>query len=170
MKAKDIILIIFILLILVGIGYVSYGYFNKATMEVKNPIATIEIEGYGEIKVELYPDVAPNTVKNFIALANGGFYDGLTFHRTVPDFIIQGGKGENGNPMLSDIMETSESEDKEYTIPGEFITNGYTKNTLRHDRGVISMARLSQYAGISSNLAVEDYNSGRIRILYYDKR
>ena len=71
-----------------------------------NPIATMEIEGYGTIKIELYPGMAPNTVANFIRLANRGFYNGLTFHRTIPGFMIQGGdvKGDGtGSPMYSNI-------------------------------------------------------------------
>ncbi len=96
----------------------------------KNPIATIEMEDGSKIKIELYPDVAPNTVKNFISLANSKFYDGLIFHRVIPDFMIQGGDPEGsgvGGPG--------------YAIKGEFSSNGF-ENNLKHDRGVISMARV----------------------------
>ena len=120
----------------------------------------MEIEGFGTIKIELYPDMAPNTVTNFIRLANRGFYDGLTFHRVVPDFMIQGGdkNGDGtGTPKLSDI-EDNVTEDKEYCIPGEFIANGHTKNTLKHEKGVISMAR-SDYSQTDSSLLDEGYNS-----------
>lgn len=123
-----------------------------------NPIATMEIENYGTIKIELYPEQAPNTVKNFIALANNGFYDGLTFHRTIPDFIIQGGdpSGDGtGNSRLEDIGLNS---DEKYTIPGEFAVNGYINNTLKHKRGVISMAR-ADYISFSDSLTDESYNS-----------
>jgi peptidyl-prolyl cis-trans isomerase B (cyclophilin B) len=92
-------------------------------------MAVVTMENGGEIKIELYPEVAPNTVNNFISLANKGFYDNLTFHRVIPGFMIQGGDPEGngtGGPG--------------YTIKGEFIDNGF-KNSLRHDRGVISMAR-----------------------------
>ncbi|KIE48105.1 cyclophilin type peptidyl-prolyl cis-trans isomerase/CLD family protein [Clostridium argentinense CDC 2741] len=95
----------------------------------KNPIATIEMEDGSQIKIELYPDVAPNTVRNFISLANSKFYDGLIFHRVIPDFMIQGGDPEGtgvGGPG--------------YAIKGEFSSNGF-ENALKHDRGVISMAR-----------------------------
>ena len=64
---------------------------NNQEIQQPNPIATMEVEKYGTVKIELYPDIAPNTVKNFIALANNGFYDKLTFHRIVKDFMIQGG-------------------------------------------------------------------------------
>ena len=96
---------------------------------MKNPIATITMKDGGVMKLELYPDMAPNTVKNFIALANSGFYDGLTFHRIYAGFMIQGGdpKGNgSGGPG--------------YSIKGEFAANG-VNNTLSHKRGVISMAR-----------------------------
>lgn len=95
----------------------------------QNPVVTIEMENGKQIKVELYPEIAPNTVKNFISLANKGFYDGLTFHRVIPGFMIQGGCPEGtgmGGPG--------------YCIKGEFSGNRFT-NDLAHDRGVISMAR-----------------------------
>lgn len=95
----------------------------------KNPVATIEMEDGSKIKIELYPDVAPNTVRNFISLANSNFYDGLIFHRVIPDFMIQGGDPEGtgvGGPG--------------YSIKGEFSSNDF-ENNLNHDRGIISMAR-----------------------------
>ena len=96
---------------------------------MSNPIATIQMENGGEIRIELYPEIAPNTVNNFIALANSGFYDGKIFHRVIPDFMIQGGC-PNGDGMGG----------PGYSIRGEFRFNGF-KNDLKHKRGVISMAR-----------------------------
>ena len=96
---------------------------------MKNPQATISVRSGKEIVIELYPDIAPNTVNNFIALANSGFYDGLFFHRVIKGFMIQGGCPNGtgtGGPG--------------YSIKGEFTQNGF-KNNLRHERGVISMAR-----------------------------
>lgn len=163
MKKKISIIAIIILLIL--IGTLVYGYVQKASGKYKNPVATITVEGYeNPIIVELYPEYATNTVSNFIALANNGFYDGLTFHRIIEDFMIQGGdiNGDGtGSPKLSAInknIEEESSEDEEYAIPGEFTQNGYYKNTLRHERGVISMAR-SDYSSLSSSLKEEGYNS-----------
>ena len=95
----------------------------------QNPIVTIEMENGGVIKAELYPDVAPNTVNNFISLVRKGFYNGLTFHRVIPGFMIQGGCPDGtgmGGPG--------------YCIKGEFTHNRFP-NTLKHDRGVLSMAR-----------------------------
>ena len=96
----------------------------------KNPIVTIEMENGGIIKAELYPEVAPNTVANFVSLVSSGFYDGLIFHRVIPGFMIQGGDPQGtgmGGPG--------------YTIKGEFARNGFKQNTLKHTRGVLSMAR-----------------------------
>lgn len=93
------------------------------------PVATIEFKDFGSVEVELYPHIAPNTVNNFISLANSGFYDGLTFHRIIKDFMIQGGDPDGtgmGGPG--------------YSIKGEFTSNKF-KNDLAHTEGVISMAR-----------------------------
>ena len=95
----------------------------------QNPIVTIEMEDGGVMKAELYPDVAPNTVNNFISLIQKGYYDGLIFHRVIPGFMIQGGCPDGtgmGGPG--------------YSIKGEFTGNGF-QNDLVHDRGVLSMAR-----------------------------
>jgi len=94
-----------------------------------NPIVTIEMESGAVMSGELYPELAPNTVNNFIALANSGFYDGVVFHRVIPGFMIQGGDPDGngtGGPG--------------YEIKGEFSTNGF-KNDLKHTLGVLSMAR-----------------------------
>ena len=159
---KKILLILGIIILLAGIAFVSYGFYKKATTNIPNPVATMEVEGYGTIKIELYPDKAPNTVANFIRLANRGFYNGLTFHRTIPEFMIQGGdkNGDGtGSPSLSDIQDgISEEDNKEYNIPGEFIANGYNENNLKHTKGVISMAR-TDYSQMSTALTQYGYNS-----------
>ena len=98
---------------------------------MKNPIVTIEMENGKTIVAELYPEKAPNTVNNFISLVNAGFYDGLTFHRVIDGFMIQGGDPAGtgaGGPG--------------YSIKGEFESNGF-ENDIKHDRGVLSMARKS---------------------------
>ena len=94
----------------------------------KYPIATILMEDGKKMTAELYPDKAPNTVSNFISLANKGFYDGLTFHRVIPGFMIQGGCPDGtgmGGPG--------------YEIKGEFASNGFAQNDLKHTAGVLSM-------------------------------
>ena len=96
---------------------------------MSNPIVTFEMENGKIMKAELYPEIAPNTVNNFISLVSKGFYDGLIFHRVIRDFMIQGGDPQGigiGGPG--------------YGIKGEFASNGF-KNSLLHSRGVLSMAR-----------------------------
>ena len=159
-KASNIITIIALILIVALIGGVAYGYYKKATMEVKNPIVTMEVKDFGTIKLELYPDMAPQTVSNFVALAQHGFYDGLKFHRIVEGFMIQGGDSNGdgtGSPKLSDLG--IEGEDRDYCIKGEFLSNGYNKNTLKHKEGVISMARADYTQQYSKALTTESYNS-----------
>ena len=97
---------------------------------MSNPIVTIEMENGGVIRAELYPQIAPNTVANFVSLVQSGFYDGLIFHRVIPGFMIQGGDPQGtgmGGPG--------------YSIKGEFARNGFRENNLKHTRGVLSMAR-----------------------------
>ena len=97
---------------------------------MSNPVVTIELENGQIMRGELYPEKAPNTVNNFIALANSGYYDGLIFHRVIPGFMIQGGC-PNGNGMGG----------PGYEIDGEFAANGFRENDLVHTTGVLSMAR-----------------------------
>ncbi len=108
----------------------------------KNPLATITLSSGDQILIYLYPDKAPNTVANFISLANSGFYDGLKFHRVVNSMLIQGGDpagNGTGGPG--------------YFIEGEFSANGYSKNDLSFTAGTIGMARFSNSNG------QEDYNT-----------
>ncbi len=165
MNKKTMLLIIFIALVLILIGVVAMGVIDHYTYKVDRPIATMTIEGYDEPMVfELYPEYAPNTVKNFIALANNGFYDGLKIHR-IEEYVIQGGdpKGDGtGSPTLSAInpsIEKDSEADKEYSIYGEFLANGFKKNKLVHEVGTLSMAR-SSYTMLSQSLAEEGNNSG----------
>ena len=117
---KKIIIILVSILCLTGCGKKEYD----------NPIVTMNIKDYGTIKFELYPKYAPNTVANFVNLVEEGFYNGNTFHRLVPGFVLQGGDPEGNG-----------TGDPGYSIKGEFRENGYTKNTLKHKAGIISMAR-----------------------------
>ena len=114
-----------------------------------NPIITIQMKNGGTMKAELYPEIAPETVKNFVDLASMGFYNGLIFHRVIPGFMIQGGDPQGtgmGGPG--------------YTIKGEFSANGF-KNDLKHTRGVLSMARAMDPNSAGSQFFImhEDYPS-----------
>lgn len=166
MKDKSkIILIIAILAITALIAYVCYGILKGN----KNPVATMEVsyvdgdgnEQTGTVKIELNPEVAPTSVANFIQLANNGFYDGLTFHRVISDFMIQGGDKEgngSGSAKLSDLdkkIQADSDQDYTYSIEGEFAANGIN-NSLKFGKGVIGMAR-SDYS--SYGLTEEGYNS-----------
>lgn len=158
-NVKNIIWIIALILVIVLIAGIGYGYYKKATMEVKNPVATMEVENFGTIKMELYPEIAPQTVANFITLSNRGFYDGLTFHRIVKDFMIQGGdkKGTGqGSATMKDLKD--DGDDTEYSIKGEFVSNK-VNNKLKFDEGVVGMAR-NDYTQYSQSLNEESYNSG----------
>ena len=113
---------------------------------MSNPIFTIEMENGMTMKGELYPDVAPNSVANFIELANSGFYDGVIFHRVIPGFMIQG-----GDPLGNGTGGPG------YAIKGEFSANG-VENNLSHTRGVLSMARsmMPNSAGSQFFIMVDD--------------
>lgn len=114
---------------LLGINYDIKGNEAKLEYDTENPVVAMYIEGYGSVVMELYPDIAPNTVNNFISLIKSGFYDNNTFHRLVPGFVLQGGDPDgngSGGPG--------------YTIKGEFSDNGFN-NDLKHEKGIVSMAR-----------------------------
>lgn len=119
--------------VIVGLGF-AFGWF-KSDFAVTHH-ANIEIEGYGTVHLELYGEEAVDTVYNFVALANEGFYDGLTFHRIIEGFMAQGGCPKGDGTGNADVY-----------LMGEFEANGFTNN-IKHERGVISMAR------------GDDYNSG----------
>ena len=115
---------------------------EETSVDKNHPVATITMKDGGRIELELYPETAPESVKNFISLANSGFYDGLIFHRVIMGFMIQGGdplgKGTGGPG---------------YSIKGEFAANGVS-NDIRHVRGVISMARAASYDSAGSQFFI----------------
>ncbi|MEG0857081.1 MAG: peptidylprolyl isomerase [Romboutsia sp.] len=116
-------------------------------MENKNPIVTIKMENGKEIKIELYPNIAPNTVNNFISLIDNNYYDGIIFHRVIRGFMIQGGC-PNGTGMGG----------PGYSIKGEFKGNGFDNN-LKHEKGVISMARTMMPNSAGSQFFIMHKNS-----------
>ena len=157
-----IVLAILILATIAVLAFLGKGYYEKANHKVENPRVTMKVEGFGSMVFELYPDLAPNTVANFIKLSENGFYNGLTFHRIMSTFMIQGGdpNGDgSGGPSLSDLYkETKEEDDKEYAIEGEFAANDHMENNMKLSKGVIAMAR-SDYSSISPSLLKQGYNS-----------
>ncbi|MEI6131739.1 MAG: peptidylprolyl isomerase [Bacillota bacterium] len=112
-----------------------------------NPIVTIEMESGGKMVLELYPEIAPITVANFVDLAKKGYYDGLIFHRVIPGFMIQGG-----------CPEGIGTKGPGHTIKGEFTKNG-VKNDLKHDKGVLSMARATDPDSAGSQFFIMVENS-----------
>ena len=153
MKKRNRTIAILLALTLVpatGCGLIRRKETGQDGENQQNPVVTMKITDRGTVKIELYPEIAPNTVNNFISLVEDGFYDGLTFHRVIADFMIQGGdpNGDGtGGPG--------------YSIKGEFTNNGF-ENNLLHEVGVISMAR-SPYsmdsAGSQFFIMVEDQPS-----------
>ena len=110
---------------------------------MNNPKIKIVVRDFGEMTAELYPDKAPNTVKNFLSLIENGFFEGMIFHRIIKGFMIQGGG-----------FDESFTQKEADAIRGEFIANGFMQNDLRHTRGVLSMARTSDPNSASSQFFV----------------
>lgn len=127
---------------------VEFDGFNPTTVDYTSvPVATIELESGEVIKAALFPEVAPNTVNNFTELAMSGFYDGLIFHRVIPNFMIQG-----GDPLGNGMGDPG------YSIKGEFTSNGFDNN-LSHTKGVLSMARSNDFDSAGSQFFImqDDY-------------
>lgn len=156
---EKIIWVIALIAIVVLIGVVGYGYYQKATYKTQNPLVTMEVENFGTIKMKLYPDQAPEAVSNFIKLANNGFYDGTQFHRIVKDFMVQAGtkNGDGTTDATIGDLKGTESTDK-YSIKGEFLANN-VNNTIKFEEGTLAMAR-ADYIQYSSSLKSQSYNSG----------
>ena len=131
-------------------GFQLNNFQKERLIPMEYPQATILLEDGRTIVLELYPDIAPNTAYNFIELAQTGFFEGIIFHRVVPDFVIQGGDPTGlgqGTPG--------------YTIPGEFAANGF-ENRLIHDRGVVSMARWSDFNSAGSQFFITVKKTARL--------
>lgn len=128
---------------MLGISFEQKG--NEVELkqyDTENPVVAMYIEDYGTIVMELYPEIAPNTVNNFISLVKSGFYDNNTFHRLVPGFVLQGGDPNGvgtGGPG--------------YTIKGEFNKNGF-ENNLKHTKWIVSMARSQDYDSTGSQFFI----------------
>lgn len=144
MMGRKIAYVLYVCCLLCGCSRVNLR--ASSHYDMQNPIVTLTLEDSQKIIIELYPEIAPNTVNNFISLIEDGYYDGLTFHRIIEDYIIQG-----GDPLKNNYGTPG------YTIKGEFKSNGF-KNSLRHTKGVVSMARGPKYdsAGSQFFITVED--------------
>ncbi len=164
-KLKIGIGVVSILILVVLIGLVICNAVRAVTEEVVNPVATFEVQDYGTIKMELYPEYAPNTVANFIALINKGFYNNkVIFGKDEGAIYMARDTAEDAQgpkrSLIDESVEADSEEDYAYEINGEFIANDFQENTLRHDKGIISLNR-SDYS--SYGLTEESYNSGSYR-------
>lgn len=179
-KVLSCLILVIIIIALLGVsGLLVYNAVIAKTEEVKNPVLSLDVENYGTVKIELYPEYAPNTVKNIIALANNGYYNGKIFYGMddVAIYVGRNSEGESDNPTISDIdksvsNKTEENTDEnnveientkldndyEYSIDGEFVANGFKQNTLKHKKGIVSMVR-ADYTQQLSTLTEQSYNS-----------
>lgn len=174
-KTQLVIWIILAVLAVALCALICVNIANAKLHEVKNPVVTFEIENYGNIKIELYPEYAPNTVANFINLINKGFYTGKVFYGKDVNAIYaeKNAEGESVEPTMSLIdssISAGSDNDFEYQINGEFVANDFEQNTLKHEKGTISMLRqnYSSYFGLTD----EAYNSAssHFQIMLEDNR
>lgn len=175
-KLKMVIWIV-VAVVLVGvIGFTAYNFYLSRTEEVAHPQVTFEIENYGNVKMELYPEYAPNTVANIIKLVESGYYNGKVIYGK-DEICLYAGRNTEGDidatkiSLIDSSVEADSEEDFEYAIPGEFVLNGNEKNTLSHEKGVVTLIR-NDYTQYFSDLAEESYNSGssQVGIIMNDAR
>ncbi len=167
-KIKLFISIIVLIAVILLLGIVGYGTFWRLTDNTIHPEVTFEIENYGTVKMELYPEYAPNTVANFIKLVEKGYYNGKVLYGK-DDMCMYLGRNSAGEidatktSLIFDDIEEGAENDFEYTISGEFVANGFEQNTLRHDKGVVTLLR-NDYTQYVNTLYQESYDSGNSQI------
>lgn len=165
---KKVLIVVLILALLVLVGFLGVGVYKKYFAAVSHPVVTFEIEDYGTVKMELYPEYAPNTVANMIKLVENGYYDGkLIFGKD--EICLYAGRSTDDEivvPTVSQIdsnVKIGSEQDIKYQIPGEFVANGYEENILSHEKGVVSLIRYD-YAQQIPDLTTESYNSGNAQL------
>lgn len=163
-KISLIISIIVLIAVILLLGIVGYGIYWRLTDTTIHPEATFEIENYGTVKIELYPEYAPNTVANFIKLIENGYYNGKVIYGK-DDMCMYLGRNSSGEidapktSLIFDDIEEGAENDFEYTISGEFVANKFKQNTLSHEKGVVTLIR-NDYTQYISSLYQESYDSG----------
>ena len=167
-KVQFVVWAIIAIVAIVLIGVFAYNTISRISKEVNHPEAVFEIENYGTIKMELYPEYAPNTVANFIKLIESGYYNNKVIYGkdAICLYVGRNSEGEIDKPkrsLISQDIEKDSENDYEYSIKGEFVANDFEKNTLRHEKGIISIIR-DDYSQYMSNLSEESYNSGNSQI------
>ena len=163
-KVQFIIWTIIAVLIIALLGWYAYSYARMKTEGNTHPEVEIEFENYGTVKFELYPEYAPNTVANFIKLAESGYYNDKVMYGkdALCLYFGRNQEGEITEPT-TDTIEYPTVEPFTYSIEGEFVANGFTQNTLRHEKGVMSLIR-NNYTEYFSSLYEESYNSGNSQV------
>lgn len=167
-KIKLVVSIIVLIAVVVLLGLVAYGMYWRLTDTTTHPEVTFEIENYGTVKMELYPEYAPNTVANVIKLIEKGYYNGKTIYGK-DDICMYLGRNSEGQidapktSLIFDDIEEGSEKDFKYSIAGEFVANGFNQNTLRQDKGVVTLLR-DDYTQYVNTLYHESYDSGNSQI------
>lgn len=167
-KIKFILWIVVAVVTVIAIAILGTRFIQSKTVDTVHPIVTFDIENYGKVKAELYPEYAPTTVTNIVALVKSGYYENKVIYGKDA-ICLYLGRDKDGNVAdptvnLIDPNVAADSEENfEYTIPGEFNANGYKDNTLRHEKGVLSLIR-NDYTQSITGLYQESYNSGNSQI------
>jgi len=161
-KLKFIAIIVILIALVAVTGVLIYNGVSAMTSKTVNPVATFEIKDYGNVKIELYPEYAPNTVSNIITLIESGYYNDKVIYGKdeLCLYMAKDNSEESKGPTISLIdssIEAGSENDYEYEIDGEFVSNGFEQNTLRYEKGIVSLNR-SDYS--SYGLVEEGYNSG----------
>ncbi len=167
-KVQFVVWTIIAIVAVLIIGVVAYSAINKMTEKINHPEATFEIENYGTVKMELYPEYAPNTVANFIKLIEAGYYNNKVIYGKdeICLYVGRNSEGQIANPKISLISSDIEADsegDYEYSIKGEFAANDFEQNTLRYEKGIVSIIR-DDYTQYISSLTEQSYNSGNSQI------
>lgn len=172
-KAQGIIWTVIAVIALILIGFVIYNFIMYKNQDVQNPEVTFEVAGYGNIKLVLYPEYAPNTVKNFITLVNSNYYkDKVVYGKD--EYGIYFGRNSEGNvdpvklSLINSDIEADSEDDYEYEINGEFVANKYKENTLNHKKYVVSMVR-ADYTKQVAGLTDQSYNSASSQFMILNK-
>lgn len=168
-KGLKVVLWVIVALLMVAIlGFAIFNLYKAKTEDVVHPVATFEIKDYGTVKMELYPEYAPNTVANFIKLIESGYYNNKVIYGK-DDVCLYVGRNEEGEAeapkasLIDSSIEADSDSDYDYSINGEFVANGFNKNTLAFEKGIISLIR-DDYTRYFQDLSDESYNSGNAQI------
>ena len=172
-KAQGVLWILLAIIVIALIGLVAFTIVKAKTTEVTHPEVTFEFDNYGEVKLKLYPEYAPNTVSNFLYLANNGYYNGKVIYGKdeIGLYVGRNEKGEVDDVKASfydNSIEKDSDEDYTSSIAGEFLANGFYDNTLSHGKYFVSLGR-EDYSSLSPSLADEGYNSGSSQFVILEK-